>query len=255
MANATTLPISADFVFRHTSDAIVLLDGAGRVTYANGRAETLLQLDISRVVGQPIRSWLPDFEGSRAEAQLWDVKQTALERRVEHFSPSRYTWYELRAVRQGDHLVLFLRDVSDRARLARTDAVREALRQVIMDAPVAISITRGPDHRYEIVNNMARRLIGNREVEGRTARAAFPEIDQSMFAILDDVYRTGKPVSITDLEVSFDRDESGKLVKGLFDVTYQPMLEADGSVSGILSTSVETTNYAAERRRIAHHDA
>lgn len=147
-------------------------------------------------------------------------------------------------------LLLFVRDVSDRARQSRSEAVRAAVREIVMDAPVAISITRGPEHRYELVNEFARRLIGGREVEGRTARSAFPEIDPALFAILDQVYASGERVALRDLEVGFDRTGDGTLTHGTFDVTYQPLFEADGTVSGILSVSVETTAFVAERRRL-----
>lgn len=97
---------------------------------------------------------------------------------------------------------------------------------------------------------MAQRLIGNRELEGKTARAAFPEIDPSLFAMLDEVYKTARSMRITDLEVSFDRDGSGTVTPGTFDMTYQPLVEPDGTVSGILSVSVETTAFVVERRRL-----
>lgn len=241
---------AGDFMFRHTSDAIVAIDAAGVAVAVNGRAETLLQGDAVAMVGQPIASWLPDFKGSRAEAQMAEVAGSTLERRIEHFSSSRYTWYEIRAVPHGDGTVLFMRDVSDRARQSKTEAVRAAVRQIIMDAPVAINITRGPEHRYEIVNTMARRIVGDRELEGRTARSAFPDIDPAVFAMLDEVYRTGKTISVKDLSVAFDRDGSGVQTEGTFDITYQPVFEADGAVSGVLTTYVETTAYVEERKRI-----
>jgi PAS domain-containing protein len=248
------MPPSADFILRHTSDAVLVVDASWRVTTANLRAETLLLRDAPALLGATLAECIADFAGSRAEEQLRGVRDGTFERRVDHFSPSRYSWYEIRAVPNGDSLVLFLRDVSDRVRQTRSEAVREAVRQLVNEAPVAISITRGAEHRYELVNSMSRRLIGGRDVEGRTARMAFPEIDESLFAVLDEVYRTGKPFTARDLEVAFDRDGSGTLTSGTFDVTYQPLFEADGTVSGILSVSVETTPYVEERRRLSARD-
>jgi hypothetical protein len=205
-------------------------------------------------VGASLAQSIADFAGSRAEEQLRGVMDGTFERRIDHFSPSRYSWYEIRAVPHGDEVVLFLRDVSDRVRQTRSDAVREAVRQIVNDAPVAITITRGAEHRYELVNSMSRTLIGGRDVEGRAARLAFPEIEESMFDILDQVYTTGKPFTSRYLEVAFDRAGDGTLARGTFDVTYQPLFEADGTVSGILSVSVETTPYVEERRRLASLD-
>lgn len=244
------MALTVEFLLRYMSDAVVSLDHQGRITQANSRAETLLQREVTAVVGRTLAEVLPDFAGSATEAGVRQAAGGTIERRLEHFSPSRYSWYEIRAVPTGPGLALFIRDVTDRARQVRTDAVREAVRQIIMDAPVAISITRGRDHRYEIVNNVARRLIGNREVEGRTARTAFPEVDPALFDVLDQVYQSGEAVTLKDIEVAFDREGAGTLTRGTFDVTYQPMLESDGTVAGIISTSVETTDYVTERRRV-----
>jgi PAS domain-containing protein len=172
-----------------------------------------------------------------------------MERRLDHFSPSRYTWFEIRVVpAEAATYVLFMRDVTDRVRGTRTEAVREAVREIVMDAPVAITITRGPEHRYEIINNLARQLIGGREVEGQTARNAFPEVSPDLFAVLDEVYRSGQPHAARDVEVTFDRYGDGRLVTATFDVAYRPLFEADGSVAGILNLSVETTDFARARR-------
>lgn len=240
--------VSVEFLLRHTSDAILLVDADGRVRGANAAAEALLQQPVSAFEGSSLADVIPEFADSRAEKQLRE--HSAVSRRLDHFSPSRYTWYEIRVVPLREERVLFLRDITDRVRQTKTEAVKEALRQIIMDAPVAISITNGPEHRYEIVNNMARKLIGDRQVEGRRAREAFPDVDPELFKLLDSVYSTGQPFSAKDLTVAFDRDGSGTPVEGTFDVTYQPIFEADGTVSGVMSISVETTDYVAERRRL-----
>lgn len=250
------MTIDATLLLRHMSDAVLAVDRAGRVTAANTRAETLLLHRSAELVGCSLDECLPDYAGSQAAGQVAAVAAGTIERRVDHFSPTRYTWFEIRAVPAGGGaLVLFLRDVTDRVRLARSEAVREAVREIVMEAPVAISITRGPEHRYELVNNMARSLIGGRDVEGRTVRGAFPEVDPALFDILDRVYATGERVELRDLEVSFDRTGGGTLTTGTFDVTYQPLREADGTVSGILSVSVETTAFVAERQRLEREAA
>jgi PAS domain S-box-containing protein len=238
-----------ELIFRHTADAILVCDRSWTVTAANPRAETLLLRSGSALIGRPLREWVPDLADSRAEPELEQIATGTIERRVEHFSPSRYVWFEIRAVPDAGGTVLFMRDVTDRAREVRTEAVREAVREIVASAPVAISITRGPEHRYELVNNLSRELIGDRNVEGLTARNAFPEVDPALFDLLDQVYRTGEPISIKDLEVEFLRN--GVMRKGWFDVSYQPLRESDGSVSGIMSVSLETTDRVLERQREA----
>lgn len=196
---------------------------------------------LQQLLRAPLAQVIPDFEGSTAAAQFAAAAGGSVERRIDHFSPVRYTWYEIRVVPASGSTVLFIRDVTDRMRQTRSEAVREAIREIVMDAPIAITITRGPEHRYEVINNFARQLIGNRDVEGRTARNAFPEIDPALFDLLDDVYKRGTSHSMRNLTVRFDRDGDGESEEGTFDVTYQPLFESDGRVSGILSISVEVS--------------
>ena len=82
----------------------------------------------------------------------------------------------------------------------QTDAVRESLRHILMHAPVAITITRGPDHRFELLSDSARALVGGRNLEGLIARAALPEVNAALFDVLDRMYETGEPVSLRDAE-------------------------------------------------------
>ena len=99
---------------------------------------------------------------------------------------------------------------SPTARARQSDAVRESLRHILMDAPVAIMITRGAEHRFELVNTAARVLVGGRNLEGLAARAALPEVDPALFAIIDQVYETGEPVTMRDLVVTYDRNGDGQ---------------------------------------------
>lgn len=240
--------MNLDLVFRHTSDAVLAVNADFVVTDANPRAETLLVSEATAMVGRPLADCIPDFRDSVAETETRDVASGHLERRVDHFSPTRYRWFEIRVVPSRPGAILFLRDVTDRARQMHTEAVREGVREVLINAPVAISIMRGPEHRFELVNRFAQEIIGTRQVEGKTIRDAFPELSSSLFDILDRVYRTGERFSTTDLEVELDRD--GVRHKLWFDVTYQPLFAADGSVSGILSTSIDTTGYREARKHL-----
>ena len=240
--------MNLELVLKHTSDGIVATDAALNVTAVNPRAESLLRRPVAELLGRSLHTCIPDFEGSPGEAELRQYAAGYIERRLEHFSPSLYVWLEMRVVPDHGGVILFLRDVTDRARQMRSEAVREAVREVLINAPIAITITRGPGHRYELINRFAQELIGNRQVDGKKVRDAFPDVDPALFAVLDEVYRSGARKTVEDLYVEFERD--GERRKGWFDVTYQPLFDTDGSVSGILTISVETTAYREERQRI-----
>lgn len=243
--------MNAEIIIRHMVAGFLVLDARWVVRVANPRASTLLRSPGHQLVGKTIWECMPGLAGSEGERELRRLPGGRVERRFEFFSPSLYNWFEMWGVPAGDEVYVYLTDVTDRARAMQSDAVRESLRRVLMDAPVAISITRGADHRYELMNNALRAMLGGRSLEGLTARNALPEVDDALFDMLDRVYASGEPLTLQDLVVTYDREGNGTLYSGTFDVTYQPLRDTDGSVGGIISTAVETTTYARARRELA----
>jgi PAS domain-containing protein len=232
-----------DIILQHMSDGVVLTDAEWRIVSTNGRAETLLQKPGNRLIGATLWDSVPELGGSRAEQELRSVCESQFARRIEHFSPSRYMWFELHVVPTERECMIFMRDVTDRARQMQTEAVRALMRQILMDAPIAVSIVRGAELRYEMVNNRARQLIGGRDVEGKTIRNAFPELEGTgLIEVVEQVFESGKPVSNRNVSVKLQRGD-GALKEGVFDVTYQPLFDTDGTVWGVMSVAVEVTDY------------
>ena len=247
--------MNPEIIVRHIVAGFLCVDQDWVVQRVNSRASTILRKPSRDIEGKPLWEVFNGWAGTSAERVLCTVPLTQTEQRFDVLAADLYNWFEGWAVR-GDagEIYIFFRDVSDRERAIQTDTLRESLRRVLMDAPVVISITRVPEHRYELINNGARSLIGGRNLEGLTARNALPEVDESLFAILDNVYRTGDPVTLNDLEVTYDREGDGVLYTGSFDVTYQPMRDTDDKIFGIIQTAVETTAFASARRKASEPD-
>ena len=244
--------IDVNGLLRHMTDGFVAVGPDWQVRASNPAAERLLHCSAEKLGQADLFACIPDLSGSSAERDLRAAATSSVGRRVEHFSPSRYTWFELQVVPMPDgELYIFLRNVTDRARLMQSEAVRESVRRILTDAPVAISIMRGSEHRYEFTNQKSRQLVGGRDLEGRTARNAFPELAGSpLFDLLDEVYRTGVPYEGKNVPVRFDRAGNGEMHDGVFDFTHHPLTESDGRVWGILTVAVEVTEFAQERERL-----
>ena len=126
------------------------------------------------------------------------------------------------------------------AALAEARAAEQQMHRIFEQAPAAISTSHGPDHRIATANVQYRRLVGNREVIGRTMRDAFPELaGQGFLEMMDKVYQTGEPYVGRRVPVRWDRDGTGALVEATFDFVYQPLLDARGRVVGLLTLAVE----------------
>jgi PAS domain-containing protein len=246
--------MSSDRLLQYISDGYLSVDADWRVLAANAWAEGLLLRHGQPLVGRLLWDVIPDVVGSPAEREIRAVAAGQVPRRVEHFSATKYVWIEALVVPGGADgaggCELFMQNVSNRAKAMESEAVRAAVRRILMHAPVAISITRGPEHRYDMVNAPAQALVGRRDLEGQLARRAFPELAGSgLFEILDEVYRTGVPYVGRQVPVRYDREGDGRLTDAVFDFTYQPLLEPNGRVWGVMAVAVEVTDYVDARAR------
>lgn len=255
-ASKTDPVIALDDILENTSDAIVVLDENWCYTRVNHSAELLLRRKSSTLIGRTLWSEYAELLHTPAEDQLRRSMQTGLPVKFEQFLPGLYAWHAVRSIPIEGGIILFSRDISDRVRALRDEAIREGIRQVLEDVPVAITITRGKEHRIEMQNVLSKRIVGGRNVEGMTVRNALPEAEaQGFVRLLDQVYETGNPFEGKEMPLIYDRDGSGTPYHAFFDLVYQPLYETDGKVSGILHLGVEVTERLREQRLIARFAA
>jgi len=118
----------------------------------------------------------------------------------------------------------------------------ERLRGLFAQAPGIMAVLRGPEHVFELTNQSYMQLIGHRQVIGRRAREALPEIvGQGFFELLDRVYTTGEPFVGHALPVRLQREPDGPLEERYIDFVYQPIRDAGGAVSGIFVEGSDVT--------------
>lgn len=138
-----------------------------------------------------------------------------------------------------------------RARAAETEGLRETFEQ----APGAIAILKGPKHRFEIANAAYIELIGGRSaLIGRTVSEVLPEVvHQGFLALLDDVYRTGKPYIGRSMPVDLMR--FGVHETRLLDFIYQPTRNASGDVDGIFVQATDVTERERAEKKLSRNAA
>ena len=125
----------------------------------------------------------------------------------------------------------------------RLAAERESFAQLFEQAPSFMAVLRGPEHRFELANPGYMRLIGHREIIGKTIREAVPEaVAQGYLTLLDEVYRSGKAYSASGAKYVAQISAHAPLVKRYVDFVFQPIIDADGSVSGIFVEGFDTTS-------------
>jgi PAS domain S-box-containing protein len=119
---------------------------------------------------------------------------------------------------------------------------RERLRQMFEQAPAFMSMKQGPEHRFALTNRAYARLIGGRELIGKTVREAIPEaIEAGLVDLLDDAFRTGEPRHATALPITLRRDPDAPPEERFLDLVYQPVRDDDGNVVGIFAQGSDVT--------------
>ncbi|MCW8108426.1 PAS domain-containing protein [Alteromonas ponticola] len=110
----------------------------------------------------------------------------------------------------------------------------EHLRQLFQQAPGIIAVLRGKEYVFELVNDAYQQLVGDRELIGKKARVAIPEVeDQGFFELLDSVYESGEPYVGRGIPVKLRRPPSDELELYYVDFIYQPIRDASGQITGI----------------------
>jgi PAS domain S-box-containing protein len=157
------------------------------------------------------------------------------------------------------HALVVLDDVDAEKRAAEEREVligqlaaeRSRLRELFMQAPAMIAVLRGPEHVFELANPPYLATVGGREVLGKSIRQAIPEVEgQGYFEMLDGVYASGQGVVGNESYVLIDRHGTGQLEEGYYNFVFQPLREADGTVSGILIHAVEVTEQVRSRTAV-----
>jgi signal transduction histidine kinase/DNA-binding response OmpR family regulator len=153
---------------------------------------------------------------------------------------------------------------------ARTEALAEAhaalklagelqgdkthLQRLFEQAPGFICVLRGPDHNYELANAAYRRLIGGRDLIGKSVRAVLPELaGQGFFELLDEVYRTGKPFIGRAVPLDLQLEADGPLERRYLDFIYQPVLDPTSEVIGIFVQGSDVTEQKTTQDELARH--
>ncbi|WP_353920025.1 PAS domain-containing protein [Devosia sp.] len=109
-------------------------------------------------------------------------------------------------------------------------------------APTFMALLRGPEHRYEAANPSYLRLIGGRDVVGRTVAEALPDAaSQGFVRILDQVYRTGEPYTAQGAPFFAQQTPSSPPREHYLDFVYQPLRGPDGAVTGIFVEGADVT--------------
>jgi signal transduction histidine kinase len=197
--------------------------------------------DVWEVVG-------PQIEGvmERGEAVWFEDLYLPIERGGGVLDDAWWT-YSYSPVRDDDGrvngtLVVCLETTSSVKARSAIEFERKRLADLFRHAPAFMCVVRGPDHVFELTNENYQKLIGFRDVVGKPAREALPEIEgQGYFELLDRVLETGEPYIGDAMAVNIQARKDGPLEQRRLNFVYQAITEPDGSRSGVFVHGVDVT--------------
>jgi two-component system sensor kinase FixL len=129
----------------------------------------------------------------------------------------------------------------------RAAAERDRLALMFERAPGFMTLLREPGHVFELTNAAYQRLIGHRQVVGKSVREALPELEgQGFYELLDQVYETGEPHRGQGIKIALRNKDEGPTEERILDFVYQPIKADDGRITAIFveGTDVSELSFA-----------
>jgi signal transduction histidine kinase len=176
--------------------------------------------------------------------------------------------FRLAARRSGEWLVVSFTATSAQARSAVEEALgqsqateqhahavaeqqRHRFLEVLTQLPAYIAVYHGPDHIYQFVNPAYQRLFPHRSFLGRPFREGTPEsVDLGVVALLDQVYQTGEPVYLREMEGWFDFHGSGQPVQVFLNISLHPLRDVQGRIDGVLDFTYDVSQQVRARQQV-----
>ncbi|HEX4153509.1 MAG TPA: PAS domain S-box protein [Steroidobacteraceae bacterium] len=156
----------------------------------------------------------------------------------------------------GGVLVICVETTREVLSVARGATERRHLAELFEQAPTFMAMLRGPEHRFELANPVYLRLVGNRDIIGRTVAEALPEAaEQGYVAILDQVYRSGEPYIATGAKYDLHTGAPGSPSPRYLDFVYQPIRDTTGAVTGIFVEGADATSRALAEAALRESEA
>ncbi len=133
----------------------------------------------------------------------------------------------------------------------RNAAERQRLAQMFEQGPSFMALLQGRDHRIELANPSYLRLVGGRQVLGKTVAEALPDaVAQGYLEILDEVFCSGKAFSSAGMKYAVQPSPGGDAEDRFVDFIYQPLKDPDGQVTGIFVEGIEVTGAKRAEARL-----
>ncbi len=253
-----------------STDCIKILDLEGNLMYMNEGGMCTMEIDDFG----PFRGtcW-PDFWQGEEVAKVHSALEAARAGRIGHFhgytatAKGNVRYWDvtvspiLNELGKPERLMAVSRDVTEAREaeaernrlLAELEAERRKLWVLFERSPAAVAVLRRENLAYTFANRRYRELFTQgSDVVGKTLSEVLPEAcEQGFEAILSGVMETGIPFSNPETPFTMKSSAGDELETFYVDLVYQPIEEADGTISGVFAHIVDVTEKVHSRQAVA----
>lgn len=143
--------------------------------------------------------------------------------------------------------------LSDQVQQAYKEAEKErkTLERLFMESPAFFCMLKGPEHRFELINQNYQKIFPQRELLHKTVEEALPEVvEQGFIELLDKVYNTGETFIAEETPIRLDRYSTGKLEELYLSFSYQALYDEEGHIMGVLVFGYDVTEQVRYRQKL-----
>lgn len=254
-------------LFQNAPVGIVQIDKDGNVQNINSSFECIFGYSIDEIKNKPLDSFIAPEKLNKAAKSLSQYG----------FTGDSFQTESLRIRKDGTEVPVVIGgvpveidgeiisiygmyiDISERKKLESQildlleteKKARIHMEEMFEEAPSAIAMFEGPEHRYKFSNRQYQLLTGkaSQEIKDKPVRDILPELrDQGLIKLLDEVYATGETRQFREKPVHFNVD--GKLKKYFLDSVYKPLYDENNEVYGIFLEVIDVTEQVEARQII-----
>ena len=218
-------------LFEHIAEAYIGVDKEWTITYFNGEAERVLQIDRQQCLGRNYWLAFPNAVNSRFDYYLYLALATGQPTRFEALSTRTGRWLEARALPTADGLSIFLSNITDRVTAAKQ---LEQLALVAQGTDNGVLITDAQG-RIEWVNEGFTKHTGYTlaDMQGRLPGAVLegPNTDPAASQAIRAYLRQRQPVPFSITVLNYTK--AGEKLWVLLNVT--PIYNQEGELTQFIS--------------------
>lgn len=132
----------------------------------------------------------------------------------------------------------------------RMKAAEARWRALFDQAPSFMCILQGPEHRFEYANRNYMAMLGQNDILGKKVMDVVPEVsNQGFVELLDKVYLSGNSHQGVAAPLRFGNEDPIYV-----DFIYQPILAAEGQITGILVEGYDVTERVLANQSLLEED-